>query len=236
LLIQPAKPATWIDLEVQFMNKSLMMILLTAVLAIPATAATVNATNTGWWDNTGFHGATNLNYGTGTGAGADHRSFFVFDLAGLSGAVLSATFEVFNPATGYNSPNPTETINFFDVSTPIATLIADGSGQTAIFTDLGSGSFYGARVFNAADNNSLVSIALSAAAVAGINASLGSRFAIGGALSNPGDVNIIRGVFLNSNGSEIKRLQLTVVPEPGTLALASLSLLLGIAGLRRRRD
>src|SRR5690242_12122976 len=54
---------------------------------------TLNAANTGWYDETGFHSASNLNYIAGVCCGPQggHNDYFVFNLAGISTPILSAT-------------------------------------------------------------------------------------------------------------------------------------------------
>ena len=90
--------------------------------------------------------------------------------------------KLFNPANGYSSTDSTETYNLRDVSTPLATLRASGSGLgSAIFDDLGTGTLYGQANISSTSNNSIVSIPLTS--VSAVNASIGGMFALGGSLS-----------------------------------------------------
>ena len=72
------------------------LLLVCAFLAAPGSAAvvTVNATDSGWYDDTGFHDPSNINYLVGnpvfSPSFVDHHNFFVFDLASISGTVTSA--------------------------------------------------------------------------------------------------------------------------------------------------
>jgi hypothetical protein len=172
----------------------------------------LNATNTGWYDNSGAHSASNVNYEAGPNESVgnpDHHDFFVFNLAGVTAGITSATLSIGNASNGYMSDSPFLTYSMFDVSTPIGTLIATQSGRTDIFADLGSGTVYASRTVSAADDGTQVLITLDAAAIAAINASIGSQFAIGGAV--------------------------VITPEPAAITLVSM----GIAGLvllRRRRS
>jgi hypothetical protein len=76
---------------------------------------TFNHLDRGWVRGSGSHQASNDNYFTGSNAQfADfYRSFFLFDLANLSGSVTSATFRAWNNGSagqeGYLSADPTET-------------------------------------------------------------------------------------------------------------------------------
>jgi hypothetical protein len=213
-----------------------------------ASAATIQVTaaDSGWYNDTGGHNPVLENYLTGrlrqsaTESVVD-RSFFVFDLSGVSGQVTAATLNLYNPdisafLKGYVSPDPTETLAIFDVTTPVATLTAGGTGLVGIFNDLGSGTQFGTIVVSAADNGQTVSIVFNAAGIAAINAALGSTIAFGGALTTLGAGTADEYVFGFSTasfaGGDVRRLDLTVVPEPGLAALPAV----GLAGALRRRN
>lgn len=181
------------------------------VLNTAAGTTTLGAVNTGWWDSTGFHDATNPNYGIGDGNSTpDHHNFFVFDLANVSGLVTGAQLSIGNPANGYLAPIPAgpTSVSFFDVFTAIPTLTASGAGQVGIFNDLGSGVLYSQRTVSAADNATQVIFSLNAQAVNAINAAKGSKFAVGGKID-------------------------ATVPEPLTVATLSLGLLVLVLAGRR---
>ncbi len=144
---------------------------------------TLNWTDSGWWNSTGSHDAGNKNYVSGQISGNQYHDYFVFDLSGVNQAITGATLQLTNPPGGYSSPDPTETYSLFDVSTPVAALRDSGSGQTGIFSDLGSGVSFGSQTVSAANNNSTVSVALNAAGVAALNAARGGLAAVGGAVT-----------------------------------------------------
>ena len=171
---------------------------------------TVSASFTGWWDSTGFHDPTNLNYGVGDGnTTPDHHDFFVFNLANVAGTITAAQLSIGNDVAGYAAgvPPTTSTYQMYDVSTSIAALEASNSGQVAIFNDLASGTSFAARTVSAADNGTQVLMTLNASGIAALNAAEGGQFAIGGALTTAN------------------------APEPGTVILLGSAL----AGLLFRR-
>ncbi len=121
--------------------------------AFAQTTVTINATNTGWYSNTGFHNSMNANYLAGQISNgtrrAEFHNYFVFDLSGIQGTITNATLKVLNPQFGYFSNYPTQTYTVFDVSTPVAQVIADAGNQDPplnpqpplrpdIFSDLGT--------------------------------------------------------------------------------------------------
>ena len=71
---------------------------------------------------TGGSGTATGNYLTGAYGGAEYRSFFNFDLSSVSGTITSAQLLVSISGTFGQSPNPTETLGIFDVTTSIPAL------------------------------------------------------------------------------------------------------------------
>lgn len=182
---------------------------------------TLSPTSMGWWDSTGGHTSSNTNYiagvcsSTDTCSGDDlnHHDFFVFNLANIGSTITSAQLSLFNPANGYISDTPSLTMSLFDVTTPFATLTASGSGQVAVYNDLGSGTLYGSRSVSAADNNSQVLFTLNAA---GVSALEGARFLTGTQVAIGGAINAVA----------------APVPEPSSMLLFGLGL---VALLMSRR-
>lgn len=203
--------------------------------------------NQGWWStaDTGPGVKKNDSYVAARVGFADTRSYFFFDLSGISGTVTGATLEV----ARYSSSSGT-TLGLFDVSTPVTQLIGNRqpfASNAAIHTDLGSGVSYGQYTIGAGTTADILSFNLNAAAVADINAKVDNGwFAIGAAVSNPfsqgktmfnqfapySEPGLTDGV---RNG--IQRLVLTVapIPEPSTYALMLAGLTV-VAWVARRRS
>jgi len=183
------------------------------------------------------------------------RNYHTFDLSGLTGTITGATLRVWvdakdgDPGSGvgnetgapYQSSDPFEIVNLFDVSTPASTLATATPGLDA-FNDLGTGNTYGALTVNADDAAEYIDVELNAQAIADLNAAIGGAWSIGGALDFNGSFgansNFISERVLhddnNLDNDLPSQLVLTgsVVPEP---ASATLLLLTAAATLRRRR-
>jgi Ca2+-binding RTX toxin-like protein len=163
------------------------------------TPTAVNRSDLGWYDPTGFHDPGNDNYIVGD-LGGSLRNFFIFDLSSLSGTVTAVTLAVSNP----NGNSVPATYTVYDVSTSAATVAAGGSGLTAIYTDLGTGTALGS-ITN--PSGTLVNVPFNGDGVAYVQAGLGSTIAVGGDL--PGIFNY----FANSHGQPATAVQLLVTFE-----------------------
>lgn len=201
------------------------------------------ADNQGWWSNTTQNNnPVNDNYYTGSsGEFFDaFRSFFSFDLSGLSGTVISARFDV----RRYDQSGEVN-LSLWDVSTPAIDLLTTRTNilNNAIFTDLGSGINYGS--FNVVGGASLdvLQFTLNSAALADINSMLGSGyFSLGASVQGSG---YIFGASLDEPGNSfgdfnsVQNLVLNIQPsnnvsEPTALGLLGLGFL-GLSVARRLR-
>jgi hypothetical protein len=210
----------------------------------PASAVAIPSADAGWYDETGFHDPSNLNYVAGacfaigscsTVQPLEYRNFFVFDLTSVVTPVAAATLRLSNPPGGYISPDASETYTVTDVSTSIASLVG-GTGGLAAFTDLGSGAVYGSLMMTAADNGTVVSIVFSPAGLAAINGALGGTFAVGGFVTTIGGGFPFTELVFGSSGSlsDTRELDLTLVPEPSSMLLLASGVL--ALSLRHRQD
>lgn len=163
------------------------------------------------------------------------RSFFRFDLTGISGTVLSADFQVELPTGGYRSTDTLETFALFDILGHPADLTPSPL-PVGTFADLGTGTLFGSGTVAFSNEGTLLTLSLNAAAVAEINGSLGGTFAMGGAVTSLArQTDETEFVWANSAGKVTAQLVLgfdaapepTAVPEPGTglLLVAGLGVL-----------
>jgi len=194
--------------------------------------------NQGWWAPVGTAFSNidpnkNIDLIDQTANNLRLRNFFTFFIAPYAGSAESAML-VFAPVTSaaYSPLNEaTETIGFFDVSTPAATLNFTQGQSNAIYNDLGSGVQYGSAVVseNAFPDTVLI-VKLNASALAAIDAARGGYFSIGGALlTSDGDDSM-------SFGGPIVKLNVQTAPLPPA-ATAGIVLMGGLAFRRRsRRD
>lgn len=213
---------------------------------VPASAATIDATDSGWYNASGTHVAQNDNYIVGAGNGTLYHNFFVFDLTGVTDLVVSASLQLYNPDNalpalkGYISPDATETYALYDVSTAIGTVQASNAGAAgqAVYNDLGSGLEFGQVVVSAADNGSIVSVVLNDDGLAALNAARGGQFALGGALTTLGGASTeyLFGFSMSIGNPEVRQLvmETSAVPEPGVLLLLGPALALALRRRARR--
>ena len=197
------------------------VLLLTATPASPASAAATSSTFTdlvpvrrGWVDEDGSlqSGVSDGNYAVGPATPDFHgrfRNFFVFDLAGVSGTIVSATLVAVNPVS-MGDPN---TYTLYDVTTPSTVFEAEeAEGATAVFDDLGTGTVLGSVTLTDATTSPVI-VPLNSAGVAEVQSALGASLVLGGDYA-PGTTPF-QHIFLNSHlpGSDVK-LILDTVPAP----------------------
>jgi len=192
-----------------FVSALLVCFVLSGGTSRADTLVTLNAIDSGWYRPSGLHDAANDNYIAGKVSSAGElRNFVVFDLSSVRGTIKSATLRLLNPSLGYQSVDPFEEFTVFDVSTPIAELMASNDTRTDIHFDLGTGTSYGsAQVFDPSDNF-VVAVALNGSAISNLNGTRG-QFAFGGALTS------LRGqdfeyIFGGSDSASLRQLVLTV--------------------------
>jgi hypothetical protein len=166
----------------------------------------------------------------------EHRSFFVFDLSGL-GAVSNAVLRAYlvaadNPSgPGYMSPDATETLGLFDVSTNPAFLVG-GTGGVNAFPDLGTGVAFGQTIVSADDMGSFIEVTLNPDALASIGAA-GGLWAVGGRLLT-GSGPTPSGEYIFGFSHLDPRVELVVTPDIPAPATAYL-LALAVGALYRLR-
>jgi hypothetical protein len=136
--------------------------------------------NQGWWSGSEGNSLGNDNVFTGSDSGDSLNDFNAFSLSSLNGAtVLSATLVLVEGNDGGTAPF---NLSFWDVTTPLATLVNIDGTSSAIYNDLGSGIEYGSLAY--AGGALTINVPLDAAALAAINGGgTGGYFAVGGTLT-----------------------------------------------------
>lgn len=220
-----------------------------ATSAAQATTVTINSFDNGWYRSNGEHGDNNSNI-------IDrpiNNNFFAFDLTGVSlPSITSAVLTIFAGNGSYLTGDASETMNFYDVSTDIDSLLA-GTGGVAAFNDLGSGTLYGAATVQTPQSRGTmpqVTSTLTTSAVAALVGALNGtdkRFVVGG---NSPTLSGNQYLWGFSGGIPAAALTLTYTapqpnpnptptPAPVPLPAAGWMLLAGLGGLAfvsRRRN
>lgn len=193
-----------------------------------AALITINADSMGWIDQSGrTNGSSSTNNylagncGVFACLGGEYRNFFNFSLPGSIGPISSARLLV-NTSNVVTLQNPSLTYALFSTT------------STANFTDLGTGTQYGSRVYFDADDNKVLGITLNSNAISDIRANPGSVFTASGRVISPtvfGAIQPDQLVFGLSHRAGAAQLEITLadgqIPVPATLALLGL----GLAGI-----
>jgi len=234
-----------------------------SMAATTANAATVNATDSGWFDSTGFNTSNSFsNYIAGDWQYnpdihdlpgdprlVNTRNFFVFDLKDVVGTVTSATLRISSGSVGWDG-----IYSLYDVDSTIPDL-RQGPPQfpstplkPAVYTDLGSGASYGSEALTTATlaTEYIVDIDLTLDALASINAvnanggctpapSVDCLWALGGTYTPDIYVGAF-GFAFGSSGVGTRQLiySTSPVPLPAAAWLFG-SGLLGLIGMARRK-
>lgn len=229
--------------------------LLFAAGAAQAVTFTIEAGDSGWYDDTGAHTQSNRNYFVGYDGFGELRNFFTFSLNTLSTSqtILSASIQLYMPADnepnasfdgGYHSGDASETYQLHEVTAVDTAVTAGGVGLTPIYDDLGDGAVFGSTSVELLDNGTLVTIALNATAIADLvnHQTVGvGDWVVGGVMTTySGQTTAEEGFFAHTDppglGPYTRQLVVVLTPEPGTgLMVAAGMLALGAARTRRAR-
>jgi hypothetical protein len=168
----------------------------------------VNAADRGWWNDDARSNNPGLN---NTFVGTDfftYRAYFVFDLTTVPGGITSGKLDL--EVEGYFGPASSEPFEVWDYTGSIATLTTSTSDPSP-YIDLGDGASYSSGAISPSDVGSIISITLSPAAIADINAAAGGLFALGVSATA---LSTISEGFRFSAASEPRIHQLNLIAGP----------------------
>ena len=155
-------------------------------------------TDSGWINSDGVHDGGNNNYYSGEfdcGGTGVCKNYFSFDLSNLSGAITSASFDVYT----YTISVPGPYTNWGTSLTP--TEVASGNSFTNLgyYNALSSGPLVGSTSLVPGQSYTNIGIPFNSAGLAWLQANEGNQVVLGGAFGS-----------------------VTPIPEPGTLTLLAI--------------
>jgi hypothetical protein len=190
-------------------------------------------TSSGYYDSTGYHGNGNSNYYSGDAddgpnSNVQLNDYFTFDLSGVSGTIVSATFNVFSSlVTGSG------TYSIYTTSLTPAGVGGGCGGCVATYNDLTSGSLIGSISVTPADTGEILMIDFNTAGLAWLTANEGTGIVLGG--SEPQPPNSYDAVFSGSGFTPGNNLTITTaVPEPTSVLLLGSAVLAAVMVTRRK--
>lgn len=219
--------------------------------ADPILPITLKAVDSGFFFSDGFS-TPGEGYYTGWEFFYEFRSFFVFDLTGITERISSAELRLADPVVGAGTAD--KPLQLFDVSASVADVrgASGGPKRVDIFDDLGTGLKYSSVMEIAPPNppcgkgcGKIYTIPFNDDGIEFLNSRLGQMIILGGAIQTPprtGDPNFPFPnqytlfdftPFPESPIGDIRELSLTTVPEPATIGLLALGL--SAVMIRRRR-
>lgn len=207
-------------------------------------------------DGVHFHHHANYHVGyTMPSSPVERRNWFMFNLADVSGPIVGAKLKLWlsggeTGPMGYLSSDPHEEFMISGTPYPWETFMDAFTGSPAItppivadmFTTLGVGVPFGVSLIGPGHAGSYVEIEFTIEGLAALNDSIGSPFMVGGRLTDlhidePDPFFPAELVFAHSDiphpDYPMPRLELVVIPAPGSAVAVCLGVL--VAPTRRRR-
>jgi hypothetical protein len=139
--------------------------------------------------------------------GNEMRAYFVFPIPTFTGRVRFVLLHL--EQVKYESPDESEALAVYDVSTPVTTLTAHPRPWDSIFADLGDGTQLGTCNVTASGTGTTIPILLPRA-VGAVSKARGTTFAIGVSLATPSGQGNENVTFSAGSEERMHRLEIRV--------------------------
>lgn len=176
------------------------------VVGVPGNTVTFNSVARGWYDSAGDGETGNYDCGGDNVSTNLYRNWFVFN-APVSGSSIIGAELIINCYLN-QSQQAGQTYLLRAVTTPIATLEAAGTGQTAIYQDLGANAVYSERSVETNESGQYAIIPLNVKFINDITAASGGQIALGGSTPLSSFTNAFLFGFSSINSNDVQ-LRLT---------------------------
>ncbi len=212
------------------MKKLLLVAILTFTTNANADFIDLDATNSGYYTNSGSRNGNVSGIFAGNSGTASYRNWVAFDLSVITDNILSASLTIYNNASNDSAVDFT----WSEVTTSVSEVFTSAGDGIDTFNDLNDGSVFAAGAATSGSNNVF---SLNSAALSALNNANGYWLMGGATVNNNG---MAYGFTNGVSSGDLIRLTVEVahipsVPVPAAFWLFG-SGLIGVVAVARRRQ